>query len=167
MGPNMENEDAVPNFEKLAAEQQMSSEGVEAAKTLDQVLSNLIKNFSDGNNNFQLLVSVFGRQFDDAKQAHLKKFFILVPPLTVNFVEHMISAKEKMSKKNKEGAAFTDDGLAMGIAYILRVLDQTEAFDSLHWFQAVKEYYESEKQEVSKQMSQETEEKLQQTLTLK
>jgi len=29
-------------------------------------------------------------------------------------VEHIISCKEKMNKKNKQGAAFTDDGFAMG-----------------------------------------------------
>ena len=62
----------------------------------------------------QLLVKVFNQQFDDQKQIHLKKFFIIVPPLTVNYVEHIISAKEKMSKKNKDGATFTDDGFAMG-----------------------------------------------------
>lgn len=33
---------------------------------------------------------------------------------TVNFVEHSISCKEKLNKKNKTGAAFTDDGFAMG-----------------------------------------------------
>ena len=33
---------------------------------------------------------------------------------TVNFVEHSISCKEKMNRKNKVGAAFTDDGFAMG-----------------------------------------------------
>lgn len=33
---------------------------------------------------------------------------------TLNFVEHSISCKEKLNKKNKSGAAFTDDGFAMG-----------------------------------------------------
>ena len=33
---------------------------------------------------------------------------------TLNYVEYVMSAKEKMSKKNKQGAIFTDDGFAMG-----------------------------------------------------
>lgn len=33
---------------------------------------------------------------------------------TVNFVENAISCKEKMTKKNKQDASFTDDGFAMG-----------------------------------------------------
>lgn len=64
---------------------------------------------------------------------------------TLNYIEYMISAKEKMSKKNKDGAAFTDDGFAMGIAYILKLLDQYHEFDSLHWFQSVRDKYRAEK----------------------
>ena len=33
---------------------------------------------------------------------------------TLNFVEYMLSCKEKLNKKNKVGAAFTDDGFVMG-----------------------------------------------------
>ena len=32
----------------------------------------------------------------------------------LNYVEFMITSKEKLNKKNKQGAAFTDDGFAMG-----------------------------------------------------
>ena len=32
----------------------------------------------------------------------------------MNFVEYMLSCKEKLNKKNKVGAAFTDDGFVMG-----------------------------------------------------
>ena len=45
----------------------------------------------------------------------------------MNFVEHMISSKEKLNKKNKVGAAFTDDGFAMGSSnfshYFVHIFD--------------------------------------------
>ena len=59
----------------------------------------------------QLLVNVFGKQLQEDKHPHLRNFYAIVPPLTVNYVEHMIAAKEKISKNNFNGAAFTDDGL--------------------------------------------------------
>jgi hypothetical protein len=37
---------------------------------------------------------------------------------TLNFVEYMLSCKEKLNKKNKVGAAFTDDGFVMGKEHI-------------------------------------------------
>ena len=159
-------EKEVPNFEMLAKEENMSKEGIEAAKTLDLVVENLIKNSSDGNNYFQLLMNVFERQFHDPRHVHLKKFFAIIPPLTVNYVEHIIQAKEKMSKKNQDEAAFTDDGLAMGIAYILRLLDQWEDLDSLHWLQSVREMYAMELEKVEEQKSKVMDERLKNTMNL-
>lgn len=45
--------------------------------------------------------------------SHLHNFYILVPALTLNYIEHSINSKEKMFKKSK-GARFTDDGFAVG-----------------------------------------------------
>ena len=64
---------------------------------------------------------------------------------TLNFVEHSMHCKEKMNKKNKVGAGFTDDGFVMGVAYILKLLDQYNEFDSLHWFHSVNSKYNKEK----------------------
>ena len=59
-------------------------------------------------------MNVFGKQLHDEKHPHLKNFYLIIPPLTINYVDHMIAAKEKLNKNNFDGAAFTDDGLVMG-----------------------------------------------------
>merc|ERR1712003_522062 len=77
-----------------------------------------------------------------------------------------MNGKEKINKKNKIGATFTDDGFSMGIAYILKLLDQYSAFDSLHWFQSVNAKFSSEEKAVKESRRKETDVKLDQTNTL-
>lgn len=48
-----------------------------------------------------------------SNNSHLHNFYIIIPSLTLNFIEHSINSKEKMYKKSK-GAMFTDDGFAVG-----------------------------------------------------
>ena len=45
---------------------------------------------------FQLLEQVFATQMRDPKNKHLETFFILVPSLTINFVEHLLAAKDRL-----------------------------------------------------------------------
>ena len=91
----------------------------------------------------------------------------MIPPLTINYIEHIVACKERINKKKKDaGTVFTDDGFAMGVAYILRLLEQWSAFDTLHWFQAVKERYMRERASVDRQRSSESDEKFQQTVAL-
>ncbi|XP_073476379.1 WASH complex subunit 4 isoform X1 [Aquarana catesbeiana] len=159
----------IVNFEELVKEEGLSEETQKAARQLDSVLSDLTRNSAEGTEYFKMLVDVFAPEFRSAKNIHLRNFYSIVPPLTLNFVEHSINCKEKLNKKNKVGAAFTDDGFAMGVAYILKLLDQYQEFDSLHWFQSVREKYMKEKRAVSKQQnvqSNNQDEKLLQTMNL-
>jgi hypothetical protein len=57
---------------------------------------------------------------------------------------------------------------SLGIAYILKLLDQYEEFDSLHWFQSVRDKYNKDKASLGKHKSvvSKEDEKLQQTMTL-
>lgn len=81
---------------------------------LDSEIDTLAKNFAGGTEYFKMLVAVFAEKFRSEENAHLKNFFIIVPPLTINFVEHILQGKEKLAKK-KPGGFFTDDGFVIGL----------------------------------------------------
>jgi len=54
--------------------------------------------------------------------------------LSINFIEASLIAKDKLIKKKAHDAYIFDDGFPLGCAYFLKLLDQNEQFDSLHWF---------------------------------
>lgn len=59
--------------------------------------------------------------------------------------------------------------ITIGVAYILKLLDQYQEFDSLHWFQSVREKYVKEIRAVAKQQNVQSinqDEKLLQTMNL-
>ncbi|KAG6462841.1 hypothetical protein O3G_MSEX013499 [Manduca sexta] len=143
----------VESFKELCEEDCLGLQTVQSAENLDHNINNLISNFIQGTEYFKLLVDVFAPVFRNPKNVHLRNFFIIVPPLTLNFVEQMILSKDKMSKKNKIGASFTDDGFAMGVAYILKLLDQDTNFETLHWFDSIWKHIKHEREILEEQKS--------------
>ncbi|XP_075262922.1 WASH complex subunit 4-like isoform X1 [Convolutriloba macropyga] len=129
--------DDIVSFEEQVKAEQLSSETEEAAKNFDTCLENLSKNFAEGTDYFGLFVNVFAVEFSKAKNVHVKNFYVMVPALMINFVEHMKAAREQLMKKSKTGALFTDDGFAMGVSFVLAFLNQNPDFDSLHWFDSI------------------------------
>lgn len=118
----------------------------------------------------QLLVKTFTPFFQNQKNSHLKNFFILVPALTINYIEHILIAKDKLNKKNREGGLFTDDGFPMGLIYILKMLDQITDFNSLNWYTSIRAKIKGEQERIAsdktKIASTSRDEKLLQTLLL-
>ena len=120
-----------------------SAETVEAAKILDDHLKDLCAKFAEGTDYFKVLVEVFREvMLESEGTSHLKNFYAIVPSLTVNYINKMMVAKDNCARVHKgKEAYFTDDGFAIGIAYILAILKQTKKFDSLHWFKSVEHQY--------------------------
>jgi WASH complex subunit 7 len=159
--------DEIVAFDPLITEEGLSKETQQAAKNVDAALGNLTETFAEESDYFKILVDVFAKEFRTEKNSHLRNFHAMVPPLCLNYVEYIISAKDKLGRKNKAGAAFTDDGFAMGLAYILKLLDQYNTFDSLHWFKSCKVHYAQERKKIAaRQHEGRADEKLLQTVSL-
>ena len=47
---------------------------------------------------------------------------MLIPTISVNYVETLMMAKERLTKNNPYNAYFSDDGLVLGLTYFLKVL---------------------------------------------
>lgn len=50
-------------------------------RNLDSIVQNLAKNFAEGTDYFKMLVDIFASQFRSDRNAHLKSFHVIVPPL--------------------------------------------------------------------------------------
>ncbi|CAM6083172.1 unnamed protein product [Calypogeia fissa] len=138
------------SFEDAAREAGISAEAVSAAKILDQALESQ-KMSVDRMDYFSILTSVFSQELRSTDNLHLKDFFLIVPALTLNAVEAILQSKDRLAKRGRDGASgmFTDDGFALGLAYVLKVLGQDRQFDSLHWFDSARNYFSAEKAKIA------------------
>lgn len=118
-----------------------------------------------------MLVKAFSPFFQNNKNPHLKLFYLIVPALILNYIEYIVSVKDSVTKKTKDYGCFTDDGFAMGLTYVLFLLNQITDFSSLNWFEAVRQKFSKELDQLEKardenSYSQTEDKKLQQTLAL-
>lgn len=108
---------------------------------LRAAIQSLEDNFSESADYLKMLVIAFHRARNE-KFDHLRRFYLMVPALTMNYVEHMITMKEDLTGVSRSRShQYTDDGFTIGLVYLLTLLDQLNAFNSLHWFATVDKYY--------------------------
>lgn len=73
----------------------------------------------------------------DESESYLQNFYILFPALSLNWLDTSIRGKDMLNKKFQTfDAYYTDDGFAMGSAFILEVLNQSASLDKLSWFES-------------------------------
>lgn len=95
-------------------------------------------------------MDAFASFFRDEKNPHMKTFYLIVPALILNYIEYIVTAKDNVNKKTKELGYFTDDGFVMGLAYLLKLLNQNIEFNSLHWFKAIRMKFSLELEQLAK-----------------
>jgi len=125
----------------------LSEETVRAARNVDQVISTLTSNLAEGSNYLKALVSVFQQVLMNGDHSHLESFYMIIPALCLSWVGASQQAKSNMYK-SKEGY-YSDDGFAMGIAYIMAILKQSDKFDGLHWFESMRLKLDADAQKIA------------------
>ena len=56
----------------------------------------------------------------------------------MSYIEHVQKGKERIATKNKNvGGFISDDGFPVGVAYLLKILDQSNKFQQLNWFESM------------------------------
>jgi len=122
-------------FEDVADELGIRDETFEAVKMFDMCIKNLFKQAEDAGDYLRMIVKNFEGITDQENTKHLKLFYLMIPPLTLSYIDHIQKGKEKITSKMKNvGGFISDDGFALGLAYLLKILNQTERFNSLNWF---------------------------------
>lgn len=143
----------IPNTQNIPKLKESAEKYSEATKnatgSLDEIMESLTQNYTADTDYFQILVTTFQGVLNTSESSHLKLFHMIIPTLTISFVESMLTAKDKLTKKKAVDMYFTDDGFAVGLAYILRVLEQETLFDSLHWFDSIENKFAQEEEKLN------------------
>jgi WASH complex subunit 7 len=66
-----------------------------AGTELDDIFKVLKNNFSDSTDYIKMLVKVFS-QINNQENKHLRLFYLILPSLTINYVENMMISKERL-----------------------------------------------------------------------
>ena len=116
-------------FEDVAKELDIEGETFESIKVFDMCIRNLFKQSDEAGDYLRMIVQNFDGITEQENTKHLKLFYLIIPPLTMSYVDFVKSGKEKIGSKNKNvGGFISDDGFPLGLAYLLKILGLTEKF---------------------------------------
>ena len=111
-------------IDDVSADLDFTGETTESIKVFDMCIKNLFKQADDACDYLRMIVENFNGITEQENTKHLKLFYLIVPPLTMSYVEHIQRGKERIQSKNKNvGGFISDDGFPLGVAYLLKILD--------------------------------------------
>eukprot|EP00343_Euplotes_focardii_P003627 CAMPEP_0205814954 /NCGR_PEP_ID=MMETSP0205-20121125/20375_1 /ASSEMBLY_ACC=CAM_ASM_000278 /TAXON_ID=36767 /ORGANISM="Euplotes focardii, Strain TN1" /LENGTH=234 /DNA_ID=CAMNT_0053100083 /DNA_START=475 /DNA_END=1176 /DNA_ORIENTATION=- len=139
-----------PRFAEYCTEMGIEGDLKKAAELFDQSMHILYKQEAEAKDYLRELVKGLDGVFKGDENKHMRQFYIIIPALTINFVENLQKAKIKVWKKRQVGTYISDDGFGVGLAYILRVLHQNKRFGTLNWFESVEQNLRDEEENILK-----------------
>jgi WASH complex subunit 7 len=132
-------------FQDVAEELGIYGETLEALKVFDMCIKNLFKQSDDAGDYLRMIVRNFDGITAQENTKHLKLFYLTIPALSISYIEHIQKGQEKIQSKMKNVDGFiSDDGFPLGLAYMLKILGQTEKFASLNWFDSMLQKLETD-----------------------
>ena len=120
-------------------------------KDSNQLLCDTIESLKptedNGINYLYHMASILSGSLSHQENIELDLFAVLLPALTLTFVETAITAKDNLGKKKKsedEASFFSDDGFIIGACFLLKIFSADRFFESLSWFPSVINHYNQE-----------------------
>ena len=98
---------------------------------------NILNRTTHGQDFLQLSVDALQQMISKLDYSHLDAFYIIFPSLSLAWLDNSLRAKEMLVKKFKTfDSYYTDDGFAMGSAFLFAILRQNDKLDGLNWFES-------------------------------
>lgn len=76
-------------IDDVAADLDFTGETTESIKVFDMCIKNLFKQADDAGDYLRMIVENFNGITEQENTKHLKLFYLIVPPLTMSYVEHI------------------------------------------------------------------------------
>jgi hypothetical protein len=77
----------------------------------------------------------------------------MVPAVSIAYIDHITRGREKLQKRNNTDAFISDDGFALGVVYLLRILGVQDEFSGLNWFDSVEAKLQKDRKVSEKKMA--------------
>lgn len=125
-------------FEDVAYDLNIGGETMEAVKMFDESVRLMQKQGDDANDYLRTIVkNNEGFADEDEKYTPLKNFYTMLPAVSIGYIDHITRGREKLQKRNNTDGFISDDGFALGIVYLLRILGVQDEFNGMNWFESV------------------------------
>lgn len=125
-------------FEDMCEDLNIEGETLESIKMYDEAKNLMQRQGEEANDYLRNMVqNNEGFADRDERAKPLKTFYTLIPAISINYLKHIVQGRENLTKRNNSNAFISDDGFALGIVFMLRILGVTDEFQSLNWFDSI------------------------------